>query len=96
MKVWIKVSATIDKADHAVQMYKVTKRDLDCIEPLIRNRRDEDIPNFMHVVYKNRSGDNNIIIWSQMNHGNMRERIIFVTDINYNLVDIKPVNIIFK
>lgn len=87
-------SSTIDKADHAIQLYKVTKRDLDSIDHLLRNRLDK--PNFMHIIYKNRSGDNNLIIWSIMNHGNMREKILFVTNMNFELVDIKPIGIQFE
>lgn len=94
MKMWINVSATIDKADHAIQLYKVIKKDLDCIDHLVRNRVEK--PNFMHVIYKNRSGDNNLIVWTIMNHGNMRERVLFVTNMNYELVDIRPRDINFS
>lgn len=88
-------SGTIDKADHAIQMYKVTQQDLDKVEPLLR--RGVGIPNFMHVIYKNRSGRNNIIIWTIMNHGNMREKVLFCTDNDYNpITDIQPLILTFE
>lgn len=88
-------SALVDKADHAIQMYKVVHQDLDKVEHLLK--RGMPIPNFMHVIYKNRSGRNNIIIWTQMNHGNMREKLCFLTDSDYNpIVDIQPLTLTFN
>ena len=85
-------SATIDKADFAVQLYKVTSQDLKSIEPLLR--RGLATPNFMHIVYKNRDGEfNEVIIWSRMNHGNMREEVLFVTTKDYELIDVQPTEI---
>lgn len=94
MKIWGNVSATIDKADHAIQLYKVTKKDLDMIEPILK--RGFGQPNFMHIIYKNRSGENNIIIWTRMNHGNMREQVLFCTNMEYEVLDIKPMRIEFN
>lgn len=87
-------SAVIDKADHAVQLYKVTKKDLDMIEPLLK--RGFGQPNFMHIIYKNRSGENNIIVWTRINHGNMREQVLFCTNMEYEILDIKPMRIEFN
>ena len=77
-------SAVIDKADHAIQLYKATQKDIDSLEHVLR--RGYKKPNFMHIVYKNRSGVNNLIIWTQLNHGNMRENLCFITDTDYNLL----------
>ena len=88
-------SAVIDKADHAIQLYKVTQQDLTMIERIVAHTKLK--PNFMHVVYKNRSGRNGLIIWTIMNHGNMREKLCFVTDTDYNLIsDISPIDIVFN
>lgn len=88
-------SAVIDKCDHALQLYKVTQQDLSAIETI--TNRTRLTPNFMHIVYKNRSGRNNLIIWTIMNHGNMREKLCFITDGDYNLItDINPLDIEFK
>ena len=54
-------------------------------------------PNFMHIIYKNRSGRNNLIVWTQMNPGNMNEKLLFTTDIDGNLIsDINPIDIEFN
>lgn len=88
-------SAVIDKADHAVQLYKATHQDLAAIEQIIQ--RTKLTPNFMHIVYKNRSGKNNLIVWTILNHGNMREKICFCTDTDNNLVgDVIPIDIEFR
>lgn len=85
-------SAVIDKADHAIQMYKVTQEDVKNIDGLIK--RTQITPNFMHIIYKNRSGRNNLIVWTVMNHGNMREKLLFLTDMDYNLInDINPLDL---
>lgn len=81
-------SGTIDKADHAVQMYKLKQEDLKDIEAF--TKRGFDQPNFMHIIYKNRSGTNNVIVYTKMNHGNMREIPLFVTDMQFNPVNIQP------
>lgn len=87
-------SATIDKADHAIQMYKVTASDLKLVEHMLN--RGFQQPNFMHIIYKNRSGQNNVIVWSQMNHSNMRETVCFCTDPDGNPLNITPTTFEFK
>ena len=81
-------SSSVDKADFAIQMYKVQEEDLKNIKPFLD--RGFDKPNFQHVIYKNRSGMNNLIIWSQLDQSNMQERTLFVTDSNFNPVNIQP------
>jgi len=45
----------------------------------------------MHWVYKNRQGQDTVVVWTQYNHANLREEICFVTDYDYNLKeDILP------
>lgn len=87
-------SSQIDKADHAVQLYRVTNTDLAKVTDLVNRSAIE--PNFMHIIYKNRAGQNNIIIWTKLNHGNMREEYCFCTDLDYNLIDISPTEIKFS
>lgn len=88
-------SALVDKCDHAIQLYKVTQQDLTAIESIINRTRLT--PNFMHIIYKNRSGRNNMIVWTILNPGNMREKLAFITDTDYNLItDIQPLDIKFE
>lgn len=81
-------ASVADKADFGIQMYKVQEEDLKNIKPFLD--RGFDKPNFQHVIYKNRSGLNNLIIWSQLDQSNMHERVLFVTDTNYNPVNLQP------
>ena len=41
----------------------------------------------MHWVYKNRQNRDELIVWTDMNLGNLREEVCFITDYNYNLVE---------
>ena len=54
-----------------------------------------DKPNYSHWVYKNRSGLNHCIIWTKMNLGTIREEPLFVTDTDFNLLDVSPLEIMF-
>jgi replicative DNA helicase len=45
-------------------------------------------PNYATWVYKNRAGLKGIVVWSYYNLGNMREEPLFVTDYDYNIVDL--------
>lgn len=54
-----------------------------------------DKPNYSHWIYKNRSGLNHCIIWSKMNLGTIREEPLFVTDTDFNLLDVSPLEIMF-
>lgn len=51
-------------------------------------------PNYAHHIYKNRGGgQSRIIVFTDMNLGNMTERYCFSTDYNYNWVDVHPMEI---
>lgn len=88
-------SATADKVDHGVITFKVTAKDHENLKHILE-RGFYKKPNYSHWVYKNRSGRSNLIIWTYMNLGNMREEPLFVTDTDYNLMnDICPIDISF-
>lgn len=88
-------SATADKVDFGLITFKVTGKELDNLNHILERNAFEK-PNYSHWVYKNRGGRDNIIIWTKMNLGNMRETALFITDMDYNLInDIKPIDIDF-
>jgi replicative DNA helicase len=87
-------SATADKVDHGLITFKVTAKDHENLKHILE-RGFHEKPNYSHWVYKNRSGRSNLIIWSVMNLGNMRETPLFVTDTDYNLLDIQPIDITY-
>lgn len=77
--------ALADKVDYGLVTFKPTEKDLKKLKPIIDG--GHGTPNFSHWVYKNRAGLSEVIIWTKMNLGNMREIPLFVTDYNYNLLE---------
>ena len=71
---------------------KTKQKDLKEISHILSNPKwGNKTPNYMHFIYKNRQGQDFVIIWTQINLGNLREEVCFVTDYDYNLLeDIKP------
>lgn len=84
--------ATANKADFGVITMKTKQKDLKEISHILSNPKwGNKTPNYMHFIYKNRQGQDFVIIWTQINLGNLREEVCFVTDYDYNLLeDIKP------
>lgn len=88
-------SSTADKIDHGVMVFPAGAKEHENLKHILENGFYER-PNYSHWVYKNRSGLSGCIIWSTMNLGTMRETPLFVTDLDYNLLDVNPVEIEFK
>lgn len=89
-------SATADKVDHGILTFKVTAKDHDNLKHILE-RGFHKKPNYSHWIYKNRGGTHaNVIIWTFMNLGTMREEPLFVTDTDYNFIDIEPIDIEYK
>lgn len=86
-------SAIIDKANFATMMFRTTAKDIQNLEHILKTGRYKK-PTFCHYVYKNRDGMSNIIIWTIMNMGNMREETCFCTNMDFELLtDIAPMEI---
>lgn len=86
-------SATADKVDHGVMMFRVTAKDLENLKHIIEKGYDLK-PNFCHYVYKNRGGRwSSVIIWTQYNGGTITEKELFVTDNDFNKLDIKNLHV---
>lgn len=86
-------SSTSRKVDYGVQLYKVTEEDLQKLEPILETGMYET-PNYSHWIYKNRGGKyDKVVIWSRMDLGIMHERVLFMTDTSYNLLNVKPTEI---
>lgn len=96
MKIMGNLLATADKVDHGVLTFKVTKQDRENVKHILQNGFENKEPNFSHWVYKNRAGIDHVIIWTNMNLGNMREEVLFITDYDYNIIDsVSPLEIEF-
>lgn len=78
--------AIIDKADAGILALPVTAPDLKKLKPILDSGFHE-VPNFAYYIFKNRGNKwNNIIIWTKLNMGNMREKDCFVTNENFELI----------
>ena len=86
-------SATINKADYGVIMAKPTASDIKKLSPILKDESGMFTvePNFAHFIFKNRSGNSDVILWTYYDMGNMRERPLFITDYNYNLINDIPI-----
>ena len=86
--------STADKIDHGVLTFKTTQEDKNNLKHILsKGFNSGKEPNFSHWIYKNRAGIDHVIIWTKFDLGNLREEALFVTDYDYNIVDIDPLNI---
>lgn len=88
--------ATADKCDMGQITIKVGAKELERIQPILNNGFANKVPNMAHYIYKNRGGSRTgVIVWTQMNLNNIREKDCFVTNTDYELItDISPVNLV--
>jgi replicative DNA helicase len=78
--------AIIDKADAGIISLPASAADLKKLKPILENGFYE-VPNFAYYIFKNRGNKwNNIIIWTKLNMGSMREKDCFVTNENFELI----------
>jgi replicative DNA helicase len=86
-------SGTADKVDHGVLCFRATKKDLKELQHAISREGFNNNPNFSHWWYKNRKGMDHVIVWSQMDLAKLREKPLFVTDYDYNLLNVDPISL---
>ena len=79
--------AIANRIDFGEIMMDVTPSDLDDIQEIILSGKP--VPNVKASVYKNRRGKiNRVICWMVANKGTCRYETAFVTDYDFNLIDI--------
>lgn len=83
--------AIIEKADGGIIALPVTSADLKKLQPILKDNFVDE-PTMAYYIYKNRGNKwNNIIVWTRLNMGNMREKDCFVTDNDFKLItNIEP------
>jgi replicative DNA helicase len=87
-------SATADKVDHGVMVFRVTAKDLENLKHVLERGFQNYKPNFCHYVYKNRGGSKvGCIIWTKYHGGVIREEELFVTDLDFNLLDVENLHV---
>lgn len=81
--------ALANKLDVGIISMRPTQREQDKLDAIIQNHFGLRMPDMGHWVYKIRRGRlTHIIIWSQVDLGTMTEKALFVTDFDFNLIDI--------
>ena len=77
-----------NKLDLGVVSMSPTKAELKKIEPVLHKMTNMPIPNMCHWVYKVRRGRiTRIIVWSRVNLGTMTEKCLFVTNYDFELIE---------
>lgn len=87
--------ATLDKADYGIITMRVSKMDLDRLQPIIDNGFKKT-PTHGHHIIKNRGGKwVGVIVWVKMNLDTMEVEDCFVTTQDYTFVEnITPINLV--
>lgn len=81
--------ALANKLDVGIISMRPTQRERDKLDAIIQNHFGLRMPDMGHWIYKVRRGRlTHIIIWSQVDLGTMTEKALFVTDFDFNLIDI--------
>lgn len=89
------VQATLDKADYGIITMKVTKADMDKLEPILQEGFNAR-PTHGHHIIKNRGGKwVGIILWVNMDLDTMNVKDCFVTTQDYEQVcGITPIGLV--
>lgn len=86
-----------DKIDVGMIVENVTSKDLKNLSELIENLEVNPshlTPNFATFIYKNRLGTKGVIIWSKTDLSTLTTKPLFVTNYNYERIDIPKTRII--
>lgn len=81
--------ALANKLDVGIISMRPSRSEQDKLESILQRKFNIPMPDIGHWVYKVRRGRlTHIIIWSKANLGTMDEEALFVTDFDFNLIDI--------
>ena len=90
-------SSIIDKVDCAELLFRTKEKHLEKVKSIIEESGFGKGPNYFRVVFKNRAGMADVIIWSNMNASTVREEVLFCTDLDYNILeDVEKLSFEFK
>lgn len=85
--------AIADKIDLGEIMLNASQEDLESLRPLA-NQKGYPIPDTKIAVYKNRRGRyKDVLIWCQSNKGTCKITPVFVTDYQYQVIDVPQLKI---
>lgn len=90
-------SSIIDKVDCAELLFRAKEKHLEKVKSIIEESGFGKEPSYFRVVFKNRAGMADVIIWSHMNPSTVREEVLFCTDLDYNIIeDVEKLSFEFK
>lgn len=90
-------SSIIDKVDCAELLFRAKEKHLEKVKDIIEQNGFGNEPSYFRVVFKNRAGMADVIIWSYMNPSTVREEVLFCTDLDYNIMeDVEKLTFEFK
>jgi replicative DNA helicase len=88
--------AIADKIDLGMITLPVTKNNLECLQSII-STGVFPTPNLVHHIYKNRRGKfKSVKLWCSGDLGTCRVTPLFLTDNNYNMIQIEDMEIIVE
>lgn len=80
-------SSISDKADSHFILKKAKEKDLEKVSGIIEEQGFGNKPNYMKILFKNRSGRPDVIIWSYLDYSTVIDTPLFCTDTDYNIVE---------
>lgn len=90
-------SSIIDKVDCAELLFRAKEKHLEKVKSIVEESGFGKEPSYFRVVFKNRAGMADVIIWSHMNPSTVREEVLFCTDLDYNIIeDVEKLSFEFK
>lgn len=85
--------AIADKIDFGAIIMIPTKKDLECLEPLINSNFNKK-PNLVYHIYKVRRGKiNRVKLWVYVDFGTCRTYDLFLTNNDYEVIDIESTTV---
>lgn len=86
--------ALADKATKGIIALSPTNKDLEAIEPILREGFYPNKPNIVYHIYKNRyTKYKDCKLWLYIDFNTMRQEELFLTTNNYEVINIKPTKI---
>lgn len=90
-------SSIIDKVDCAELLFRAKEKHIEKVKSIVEESGFGKEPNYFRVIFKNRAGMADVIIWSNMNASTVREEVLFCTDLDYNILeDVEKLSFEFK
>lgn len=82
-------TALANKLDAGIISIRPSKAEMKKLEPILHKMINKPTPDMAHWIYKIRKGKlTKIIVWSHSDFGTMTEQALFVTDYDFNLIDV--------